>query len=431
MTVALSCLVVSFCPALAAWFCCPRRPWPALILLSVGALGAAVLFALEPSAEVCAALAAGWSLLGGGAVYYLSHRTTREHAGRCGDLAAIRKRRAELGASLAEYKRLGAEAEREHKETLALYGMIKSLGDALSWADAKPKIESAVDQSLGLTDFAFYAVDPASTSRLKLLSVRRLSGSPGASWDTLERCLQEQNRDLSQAHAFERPERAVVAPIVDNGEFLGCLYARVPAGAKSETVLAKTQSFVGQLGFGFRRIKLFQEMENLSQIDGLTGVYRRGDFDERLRQETVRAKTFKTSFGLMLLDIDHFKQLNDRYGHPFGDQVLKRVGELLNASVYDTDFVARYGGEEFVVVLPRAQPEGAARKAEAIRAALEAEKFSRGFETVRATVSIGIAHFPRDAATPEELIAQADAAMYEAKSRGRNRVVDCATLRRA
>jgi diguanylate cyclase (GGDEF)-like protein len=131
----------------------------------------------------------------------------------------------------------------------------------------------------------------------------------------------------------------------------------------------------------------------------------------------------------MLLDIDYFKRLNDRYGHPFGDQVLRRVGELLNASVYDTDFVARYGGEEFVILLPRAEPEGAMRKAEAIRLALENERFQLAMETIRVTVSIGVAHFPRDAKTPEELVAQADAALYQAKSQGRNRVIDCAALR--
>jgi two-component system cell cycle response regulator len=145
----------------------------------------------------------------------------------------------------------------------------------------------------------------------------------------------------------------------------------------------------------------------------------------------VRAKTFKTTLCLMMLDIDHFKRLNDRYGHPFGDQVLRRVGELLNASVYDTDFVARYGGEEFVVVLPRAEPAGALRKAEAIRRTLENERFALALETIRVTASFGIAHFPRDAATPEELIGQADAALYQAKSQGRNRVIDCEALRRS
>jgi diguanylate cyclase (GGDEF)-like protein len=78
-------------------------------------------------------------------------------------------------------------------------------------------------------------------------------------------------------------------------------------------------------------------------------LHRRGAFDKRIAEETVRARTFKTSFGLMLLDIDHFKSLNDSYGHPFGDQVLKHMGEVLNSSVYETDYVARYGGSATVL----------------------------------------------------------------------------------
>ena len=220
-------------------------------------------------------------------------------------------------------------------------------------------------------------------------------------------------------------------PVFEEQKLMGYFYARVPQGADSEALLSKAQTFVEEIAFAFRRIQLFQEVERLSQIDGLTGVYRRGTFDERLSDEVTRAKTFKTTFGLMLLDIDHFKSLNDRYGHPFGDQVLKRMGELLNASVYETDFVARYGGEEFVVLLPRADPEGALRKAEIIRRAVEAEKFPLAFETIHVTVSIGIAHFPRDAGGPEELVSRADSAMYQAKSQGRNRVVACPDLRRA
>jgi diguanylate cyclase (GGDEF)-like protein len=246
----------------------------------------------------------------------------------------------------------------------------------------------------------------------------------------LERLLQEQGAAAASPRAFDKPERAVGVPIREGQELLGYLYARVPEGASSEAWLAKTLSFVSELGVAFRRVKLFQEVERLSEIDGLTGVRRRGAFDKKISEELVRAKTFKTTFGLMLLDIDHFKSLNDRYGHPFGDQVLKRLGAVLNSLVYDTDFVARYGGEEFAIVLPRAEPSGALRKAEAIRAAIEAELFSAGFEELRVTVSIGLSYFPRDASTPEELVARADAALYAAKSAGRNRVVDSDALRR-
>ena len=145
-------------------------------------------------------------------------------------------------------------------------------------------------------------------------------------------------------------------PIHDSGELVGYFYARLPKDQEPQALLAKAKIFAAETSLAFRRVKLFQEMEQLSQVDGLTGVFRRGAFDEKLREETLRARTFKTTYSLLMLDIDHFKRLNDRYGHPFGDQVLRRIGEILQGSVYETDFVARYGGEEFVLIMPRAEP---------------------------------------------------------------------------
>lgn len=391
---------------------------------------AVVLAVAAAAARASLGAAAGWAAAGVLSALGLYWRARRAVLAQAEALRQTRDKAEALSRELAELRARGAQTEREQKETLVLYGLVKGLAEALSWEDIKPKLESAVDQYLAVTDYALYAADARAKGQFRLLSARRLETSPGSTWATLERYLQERGLTPAQAHKLESPERAVALPIQDNGEILGYFYARVPAGGDADGLLAKAAGFCQQVSFAFRRVRLFQEMESLSRIDGLTGVYRRGDFDERLAQEVVRARTFKTTFGLMLLDIDHFKRLNDRYGHPFGDQVLRRVGELLNASVYDTDFVARYGGEEFVVILPRAEAAGAQRKAEAIRRAIEAERFSLGFEAVAVTISIGLAQFPRDAQGPDELVSQADAALYEAKAQGRNRVVDVQTIRR-
>ena len=173
-------------------------------------------------------------------------------------------------------------------------------------------------------------------------------------------------------------------------------------------------------------MQLFRQVEWLSLTDGLTGLWRRNALDEKIKEEIRRSSAFKTTLGFMIVDIDHFKRLNDNYGHQFGDAVLRRVAQLLKAGVYETDFVGRYGGEEFGIVLPRADAVGVLRKAEALRARIESEVFSQGLESVKLTVSIGIAHFPRDGRTPAELIRKADTALYAAKESGRNRVVDAA-----
>ncbi len=124
-----------------------------------------------------------------------------------------------------------------------------------------------------------------------------------------------------------------------------------------------------------------------------------------------------------MVDIDHFKSVNDTHGHAAGDAVLARVGQLLHESFYETDVVGRYGGEEFIVLLPRAEAAGVMRKADALRHRFEIETIPSGFESLRITVSVGLAHYPHNGRTAEELIASADRALYRAKETGRNRVV--------
>jgi diguanylate cyclase (GGDEF)-like protein len=419
-------------PGAALWLCYPRRTWAAAAGVGAALAAGAALLALAPAGSSgAAALSAAGGVLCAGLSWALCRRREADHATAVKRFEEVRGRRAIMARDLSTLKARGISAEREHKETMAVYGMVKGLAEALTWEDARPRIQAAIEQYFGAgAEYALYVAGLRGDADVRSLALRGLRASPGASWTTLVRALQEQGGTPQAPKIFERPERAVGMPIREGAELLGYLYSRVPEGASPQAWLAKTQTFSSELIVAFKRVKLFQEVERLSEIDGLTGVRRRGAFDKRLAEEVVRARTFKTTFGLMLLDIDHFKNLNDQYGHPFGDQVLKRVGAVLNASVYETDYVARYGGEEFTILMPRAESEGARRRAEAIRAAIEAESFTIGFETVKVTVSIGLAHFPRDAASPEDVVARADAAMYAAKSGGRNRVVDCEALRR-
>ncbi|MBI4062023.1 MAG: GGDEF domain-containing protein [Elusimicrobia bacterium] len=423
---------VALLPALGLWAAYPRRSAAAGALFGAALAGGAALLVAAPEAgRAAAALAALWGAGGTALAWRLVRLREAEQSALDARLASVREQRRRMSEELRGLKTRGLSAELAHREASALYGMVKSLSEAMSWEEARPRVEGSLEQYFGpRVEYALYVAGLRGEGEVRPLTVRGLRASPGASWATLERLLQEQGANASSPRAFERPERSVGVPIREGQELLGYLYTRVPEDSSPESWLAKTQSFVSELGVAFRRVKLFQEVERLSEIDGLTGVRRRGAFDKKIAEELVRAKTFKTTFCLMLLDIDHFKSLNDGHGHPFGDQVLKRLGAVLNSLVYDTDFVARYGGEEFAIVLPRAEPAGALRKAEAIRAAIEAERFAVGFEELRVTVSIGLSHFPRDASTSEELVARADAALYSAKSAGRNRVVDSDALRR-
>ncbi|MBI5624695.1 MAG: GGDEF domain-containing protein [Elusimicrobia bacterium] len=416
---------LSLAPAAGLLAAYPRRVSGAVFAAAVALAGSAAAFVLYAPGDRPLALGVGlWSVAGSLYAIHLSRRELREHGHVRDKVAQLRARRVDTAKAVAEARSRSEETQRNHKESTALYAMVKGLSAAISWDEIKPRLEAAVDQYLGVSGFALYVAGMRGEDDFQPLAGRNLAGSPGSAWATLGRRLQEAALSPWQAHILDRPEKALCVPVLDNAELLGVLYLRLPDAADPRALLGKASAFAGEVAFAFRRVKLFQEMERLSQIDGLTGVHRRGSFDERLRDETVRSRTFKTTFCLLILDIDHFKSLNDRYGHPFGDQVLRRIGEVLNHSFYETDFVARYGGEEFAVILPRAQYDGARRKAEAVRTAIESESFAIALDTVRVTVSIGVAHFPRDAATPEELVSQADQALYRAKSLGRNRVVE-------
>jgi diguanylate cyclase (GGDEF)-like protein len=169
-----------------------------------------------------------------------------------------------------------------------------------------------------------------------------------------------------------------------------------------------------------------QRLSDLSTIDGLTGIANRRRFDELLAEEWRRAIRNRQTLALAMLDVDHFKSYNDRYGHQTGDECLRKVSQVLTRHIRRAgDFVARYGGEEFVVVCAGTGGEHARRLVEDIRVALEKQEIPHaGSPFGRVTVSIGVAALaPDETLRSDALVRQADEALYAAKASGRNRVV--------
>jgi len=157
--------------------------------------------------------------------------------------------------------------------------------------------------------------------------------------------------------------------------------------------------------------------------DGLTGLYNKREFHLRLSQEAVRATRYRHPVSLMMLDLDHFKNINDTYGHPAGDKALRNTAIRLAVELRPTDVAARYGGEEFAVVLPETAAADALRIAERIRAHVENDAIRIDEDqSIHLTISIGVASLPDNAATESDLMQRADAALYAAKAGGRNRV---------
>jgi len=168
-----------------------------------------------------------------------------------------------------------------------------------------------------------------------------------------------------------------------------------------------------------------QLLETLSVTDPLTGLFNRRYLMDRLEKEVARTARYGSPLSLVMIDLDHFKKINDTFGHPMGDEVLRNIGRLLREDARATDFAARFGGEELALVLPQTDLDGAATRAEGLRQKLEGFDHLCDQSTLRATASFGIATtpFPGEAPSPPALLRRADEALFEAKRGGRNRVV--------
>jgi diguanylate cyclase (GGDEF)-like protein len=219
---------------------------------------------------------------------------------------------------------------------------------------------------------------------------------------------------------FPGASNVVICPITADGEHLGVavgewgggLDARIP----TSTVRALAQASMHS-ALALRNARLLGENERLATRDSLTGLANRRLFDESLQREVARAQRLTAPLSLLVLDVDHFKQVNDTYGHQTGDAVLREVADALVANTKNYDVAARYGGDEFVVLLPGCGRDDALRVAERVRNGI-----ARAVGEAPVTISAGVASVPDNATDAERLMAAADAALYDAKRAGRNRV---------
>ena len=192
-------------------------------------------------------------------------------------------------------------------------------------------------------------------------------------------------------------------------------------GIKSEDK-DKFHILFNQLILVLKRVRLYAKIEELAITDGLTGVYLRRYFLERLKEEIDRSRRFNLRFVFLMLDLDNFKSYNDRYGHLVGDSLLSTVAKIIKDNLREIDIVARYGGEELSIILPDTDKQEAEHVSMRLRQAIEKQHIRAYDEDLQITVSIGGSIFPQDAKDIQHLIDKADQAMYRAKQMGKNRV---------
>lgn len=211
-------------------------------------------------------------------------------------------------------------------------------------------------------------------------------------------------------------ESLLLIPLIVSEQPLGLLvFGRKEADSFSPEDLFFFESLAGQIAVAFDRSQLYTKTKELSVTDELTSLYNRRYFQNVLHMELKRAIRFRRSLSLLMIDVDHFKTYNDRYGHMRGDLALKSIAAELVKNVRELDTVARFGGEEFIVLLTDTPYGDALKVGEKLRASIENSIEGH-------TVSIGVSSYPEHADTEEDLINTADIALYQAKTHGRNQV---------
>ena len=327
---------------------------------------------------------------------------------RVGDLQEIRHQAAML-SSLGEMLQL-SESSEEACRVLATHspvlfggttGAIALLGDAqelmtseVTWGDT-PLTESTFDPD-------------------RCWALRR--GKPHLSDTASGNVACEHLEDVGS-------RRVLCVPIIAHGAALGIIVL-VDVGDDREKSRELGALFADQIGPALANINLREALRVESIRDPLTSLFNRRYMEESLDREIDRAHRLGTSIGMLMIDLDHFKQLNDSRGHLAGDAVLRSVGEILRSATRGEDVPCRYGGEEFVVIMPGADIELAASRAEQIRLALSNSSWTIDGEELKAvTLSAGVSVYPGDGSTAAELIGSADRALFEAKAAGRDRVV--------
>jgi diguanylate cyclase (GGDEF)-like protein len=224
----------------------------------------------------------------------------------------------------------------------------------------------------------------------------------------------------------------LIVPLTTGEQTIGYLSVREPNDRRVPSIekVQTLEIFAAQAVTALQSSRYVDEIKRLTHIDALTPAYNHRYFQEALAKEIHRHSRSGHEFAVAILDIDNFKRINDTFGHPVGDEILKGLVEELMINARDTDVVARYGGEEFAIIFPETPAQFARDAANRFRELVERRDFTlAAFDrTLHITVSIGVAAYPRDGVTSADLISRADEALYFAKKNGKNRVAIAAEL---
>jgi diguanylate cyclase (GGDEF)-like protein len=220
-------------------------------------------------------------------------------------------------------------------------------------------------------------------------------------------------------------------PLIAKGDILGLLHLRTKASAQGEDnrdIISQLQEvaaiFAEYLSLSIANIKLWEKLADQSVRDPLTRLFNRRYMEETMQREILRAARKQTKIGVIMADIDHFKQFNDTHGHKAGDELLIKLADLFKSKIRGSDIACRYGGEEFILFLPESSAEETYKRAEYLREEVKNLKVYFHEQLLPSiTLSLGITTYPDHGIELNDLIREADIALYKAKEQGRDRVI--------
>gem|GEM_PF-3983206 len=313
------------------------------------------------------------------------------------------------------------------RKVLKFYGVTRELAGIVEFDDMITHLEHSVKLCLPVTKKVMFFLTSPELNKVEFVGAGS-SGDANSEYDNELALRAIHNRKLEIAG-----ETGMIAvPLVLMSEVIGGFIIRVPNDTEltSPVLLLDIEILANQLSLGVEKARLYSQVQRISRTDGLTGLHRRHYFFDRMEEEIVRAKKYATNFAVVVIDIDHFKKVNDTHGHQVGDEILRGIAEIIRECIYETDMAGRFGGEEFMILLRRADdPAGVFRKMEWLRNCVERKMFGNIMEPLRVTISIGIAFYPRDDQTGRKVWQLADQALLHSKNTGRNRTTDYLTIK--
>ena len=350
---------------------------------------------------------------------------------------SVAERTAQLNAANDELRKQASELSKRNQEITLFSKMNDFLQTSATEAEAYSIISETVTQ-LFPEDSGAVLVLSASRNMLEAAAVWG-PAPPGNLIFPPNECWAHRRGQVHLGIGHERwcphvPDDGhmyICLPLLAQGEMLGILHlidGRIKAGKADEAGMAEkaklAKILADNIGLGIANLKLRESMRNLSIRDPLTGLFNRRYMEEALAQEQHRARRNETQLAVIMVDIDHFKQFNDNFGHDAGDAVLRSLGSFLRMHVRGSDIACRYGGEEFLLILSPSTADGARQRAEKIREAALLLSVSHANQDLGPiTLSLGVAIWPDHGVDPIAIVKAADVALYQAKASGRNQTV--------